>query len=73
MLAARSCEMSHDDYRELVIKCWNKFYTCCLQYEKVMTDSYMYTCKCNCNFVSRCSWMYGLTVKLLFPVYTCNK
>ena len=35
--ATLSCEMSHDDYRELVVKCWNKFYTCCLQYEKVCT------------------------------------
>lgn len=34
--AARSCELSHDDYRELVVKCWNKFYSCCLQYQQLV-------------------------------------
>jgi nuclear pore complex protein Nup160 len=33
---AGSCELDHHEYTQLLIKCWNKFYNCCQQYEQLL-------------------------------------
>ena len=34
---AGSLELHHDEYRELNLKCWAKFYGCCYQYHQLLS------------------------------------
>ena len=53
---ALAYELSHEEYKDLQVKCWDKFYAFCLEYHEVCTSvMYMYVgnvCRYMCNGTS---------------------